>query len=119
MTGKNTRSAKPCTHPGCRVLVRDGKSKCPNHWQDWTKREGTDDRMRGRALQDARARLFRRSPLCAECVKADRVALATQRDHVVPLAEGGTDTDDNVQGLCTPCHDAKSEAERKRGIQRN
>jgi 5-methylcytosine-specific restriction protein A len=32
-------------------------------------------------------------------------------DHIVPLAIGGTDTDDNVQSLCDPCHERKTALE--------
>ncbi len=40
------------------------------------------------------------------------------RDHIVPLEEGGTDTEDNVQNICADCHDEKSKAERARGVRR-
>lgn len=30
----------------------------------------------------------------------------------MPLSEGGSDERSNKQGLCDPCHDAKSAAER-------
>lgn len=46
-----------------------------------------------------------------ECKKLGRISLATQRDHVIPLAEGGLDDDTNEQGLCESCHEAKSLAE--------
>jgi 5-methylcytosine-specific restriction protein A len=46
------------------------------------------------------------------------VTLATHRDHIKSLGEDGTDTPDNTQGLCIPCHDAKSAAERLRGRDR-
>jgi 5-methylcytosine-specific restriction protein A len=62
-----------------------------------------------------RASLFTRNPLCVECERQGRVAPATQRDHIIPLAEGGSDDDDNVQGLCRDCHDAKSKQESIRG----
>lgn len=65
-----------------------------------------------------RKALFEREPLCAECLKHGRVTVATQRDHIVPLAEGGKDDDLNVQGLCAPCHDEKSQAESVRGRRR-
>ena len=41
-----------------------------------------------------------------------------ERDHVVNLADGGTDDDRNVQALCISCHKAKtqSESNRARGI---
>lgn len=107
---------KPCSHPGCGILVRDGSGRCAKHQRvDWAKKPDAPKRITGRALQKARIDLFSRAPLCAECRRKGRVTLATERDHIKPLAEGGTDTDDNVQGLCGPCHDAKSAAERLRG----
>lgn len=66
-----------------------------------------------------RAALFQRAPLCAECERQGRIAPATQRDHVVPLAEGGADDTTNEQGLCDACHDAKSENESARGRRRS
>ncbi|EEG27390.1 HNH endonuclease [Corynebacterium matruchotii] len=39
-------------------------------------------------------------------------------DHVVPVAEGGTDGFDNLQWLCASCHAEKSRREAKRGISR-
>lgn len=65
-----------------------------------------------------RAALFRRDPLCAECKRNGLVRLATQRDHIIPLAEGGLDDDSNTQGLCHECHEGKSLAESLRGRRR-
>lgn len=65
-----------------------------------------------------RAALFTSNPLCVECERLGRVTLATQRDHIKPLAEGGTDDDSNVQGLCHDCHEGKSLAEALRGRRR-
>jgi 5-methylcytosine-specific restriction protein A len=76
-------------------------------------------RITGRRLQAMRARLFADSPLCAECERQGVVRIATQRDHIKPLAEGGLDDDTNVQALCEPCHDIKSEAESQRGRKRS
>ncbi len=55
-----------------------------------------------------RAALFQRSPLCVTCEEAGRTTVATQRDHIKPLFEGGADDDSNTQGLCFECHEAKS-----------
>jgi 5-methylcytosine-specific restriction enzyme A len=74
--------------------------------------------MTGRKLQQARARLFRDSPLCAECERQGRVRLATQRDHIKPLFEGGTDDASNEQGLCDACHLEKTLAEAARARRR-
>ena len=75
-------------------------------------------RMRGRKLQRAREQLFDRSPLCVLCQAQGRIRMATIRDHVIPLEEGGRDDDTNVQAICEPCHDTKTKAEATRGMQR-
>ncbi|MDD2054183.1 HNH endonuclease [Pseudomonas putida] len=36
-------------------------------------------------------------------------------DHVVNLAQGGTDEDDNLQAICVPCHKLKTAAESVQG----
>lgn len=103
---------KPCSYVGCGVLVRDGTSRCQQHQRPaWAKKPDAPRRTAGRRLQAQRAALFARQPLCVECERRGMVVLATQRDHIVPLAEGGTDDEDNVQGLCRPCHQSKSIAE--------
>ena len=110
---------KPCTHPGCGVLVRDGSGRCTKHPKPaWAKPVQATKRITGRRLQQLRAELFRRAPMCAECERQGRITLASQRDHIKPLTEGGTDTEDNVQGLCETCHDAKSLQERLQGQRR-
>lgn len=72
-------------------------------------------RITGRRLQVMRAKLFSRNPLCAECMRQGKVTVATQRDHIIPLEEGGSDDESNEQGLCQECHDVKSKLEAKRG----
>lgn len=56
--------------------------------------------------------------LCQVCRQAGRVTPATQVDHVVPKAEGGTDDEGNLQAICPACHRAKTgrEAGRGRGV---
>ena len=111
-----TSSPKPCRHAGCPALVYDGSGWCDRHrpaaWSE--KRGGSTKRITGRKLQRMRAELFASEPLCVECLRQGRVRLATQRDHIRPLFEGGTEAPSNVQGLCDDCHDAKSLAERQR-----
>ena len=66
-----------------------------------------------------RAALFAANPLCVECTRLGRVTLATQRDHIIPLCEGGADDSDNSQGLCDACHEGKSLAESLRARRRS
>lgn len=111
---------KPCSHPGCGALVRDGSSRCSQHPKpQWAKKPTATKRITGRKLQTLRAQLFSRCPLCTHCQQQGRTTLATQRDHIIPLAEGGTDDDDNTQGLCDACHEEKSKAESARGVARS
>lgn len=65
-----------------------------------------------------RAALFQRQPLCVECERHGVVTIATQRDHIKPLAEGGADDESNEQALCDDCHEAKSLAEALRARRR-
>jgi 5-methylcytosine-specific restriction protein A len=110
---------RPCSHPGCGRLVRDGSGRCELHPRPvWAKRPDGPRRIAGRKRQRLRAQLFAEQPLCVECERQGRVRLATQRDHIVPLSEGGTEDRENTQGLCEDCHAAKSEAERRRGLSR-
>jgi 5-methylcytosine-specific restriction protein A len=74
--------------------------------------------MRGRRLQALRHALFRAQPWCQHCLGQGRQILATIRDHVVPLAEGGRDDEGNVQALCQICSDTKTAAEAQRGMRR-
>jgi 5-methylcytosine-specific restriction protein A len=113
-------SLRPCLEPRCPVLVPSGR--CEAHGgpgQPWqAKRQPETPRLRGRANQRARAVLFAQSPLCAECQRQGRTSIATVRDHVVPLAEGGREHPDNEQGLCLDCHNQKTAAESARGVAR-
>ncbi|WP_247360100.1 HNH endonuclease signature motif containing protein [Ralstonia pseudosolanacearum] len=40
--------------------------------------------------------------------------LATEVDHIVPKARGGTDDDDNLQAINVECHRAKTVRERRK-----
>ncbi len=112
---------RPCQH-GCPILVRSGH--CDAHGGPGTpwRRSSTQvatPRLRGTANQARRRRVFQREPLCRECAKAGRTTVATIRDHIIPLAEGGAEgTDENEQPLCQACSDAKTANEAKRGVMR-
>lgn len=69
------------------------------------------------ALQQA---CFRRDRwTCVKCgFKGKPNAGQLHCDHIVPRSEGGPDTLDNVETLCTPCHGPKSQAEAARGRRR-
>ena len=72
----------------------------------------SDGRITGRTLQTIRSQWLYANPLCVRCLAADRVTVATELDHIIPLCKGGPDFDAdderNRQGLCRACHDAKT-----------
>lgn len=42
------------------------------------------------------------------CRMCSRAVAVGNVDHIIALVNGGTDTDDNLQLLCIPCHDDKT-----------
>lgn len=58
-----------------------------------------------------RRAILHRDPICRHC----HTRQSTIADHIIPVAEGGTDTITNGQGLCDPCHHTKTQAEARRG----
>lgn len=73
--------------------------------------DGSDGRIRGRKGQRLRKDRLAREPLCRHCLASGRTVLATTVDHIIALAFGGTDTDDNCQSLCDECHAVKTAIE--------
>lgn len=79
-------------------------------------RESRQSRGYGAAWDRLRARVLATEPLCRHCRAKGRVTVATQVDHIRPKAQGGTDDLGNVQPLCRPCHEAKTDAENGRTV---
>ena len=65
-----------------------------------------------------RQQLFAREPFCRTCAQQGRKRVATIRDHIVSLAEGGTEDESNIAPLCQTCSDTKTAQESLRGRQR-
>jgi 5-methylcytosine-specific restriction protein A len=67
-------------------------------------REHEPNRIRGRKGMALRQRRLANEPLCRDCGDKGVVRASTVPDHIVPLALGGSDTDDNIRCLCATCH---------------
>ena len=63
------------------------------------------ERDRNPKTRERRLRLY---PLCGPCLEAGRTTPTEEIDHVIELELGGPDTDENCQGICRPCHVAKT-----------
>ena len=113
---------RPCPVPSCPALVRSGR--CDKHGgaatlgHRWDVNRPPAQRIRGRKLQQLRRALFNQEPCCRACWAAGRTTLATIRDHIVNVGEGGTEDESNIQPLCQACSDAKTHAESMRGQRR-
>lgn len=127
------RMSRLCLSKGCKAIHRNGNGYCDQHQEQaqkakqefWDKRNkarkaaGVQDRMRGRALQRVRKMHLAENPLCVMCAKKGIVRLATQLDHITALVNGGQDFNadggQNRQGLCEPCHAAKTRSDMRMG----
>lgn len=75
-------------------------------------------RITGSRWMKIRLRILRRDMgLCQECYRNGRthglIPSTCETDHVIPLEDGGSNDDDNLQSLCHSCHEAKTAAEAK------
>jgi len=117
------RPPRACATPGCPDLALDGP-RCDTHGRAL---KAEIDSMRPSAARrgyDAtwrkiRAAHLRRNPLCVECLREGRSVAATDVDHVVALARGGTHDGKNLQSLCHAHHSSKTAREDGRFGRRN
>ena len=111
-------SPRPCTYPGCGVLVRDGSGRCDKHKRVEARQL---DQQRGSAhqrgytgaWQRARKGWLAKHPLCVKHEQKGEVVAASVVDHIKPHKGDMTLFWDstNWQSLCKPCHDHKTATE--------
>jgi 5-methylcytosine-specific restriction protein A len=73
--------------------------------------------LSGGAWETLRQRILKRDGgmcQCDECKRLNRVSIAHEVDHRIPLWEGGTDHPSNLQAINRDCHQAKTAVEAKR-----
>lgn len=110
------RPLRICRHAGCTTLTRDAYGLCPLHAEQAEVARRALDRARGSAAargygsawRKLRVEVLRSEPLCRECAKQGRAVQATDVDHIVPRALGGSDDRANLQPLCHACHSRKT-----------
>ena len=67
------------------------------------------ERIRGRKWMTIRERIFKRDcGLCQTCQRQGRIKPGTQVDHIVALANDGSNDDCNLECICAECHDTKT-----------
>ena len=83
-------------------------------WSMWQHYKGSSkSRGYGYAWSKLRLKALERDKyLCQMCLKRGIFTTATDVDHIVPLAQGGSDAMENLQSLCHECHKQKTCQER-------
>lgn len=111
------RVPKVCRERTCHQLTTERHGYCQAHihlldgWKTVAK-VSADERGYDWAWRKRRKRILERDKyLCQVCLALGIVTPATQVDHIVNKAAGGTDDDDNLQSICDPCHATKTRAE--------
>lgn len=102
---------KPCAHPCCPALVPQGVTFCDKHKKPAWNRDDQTGRGYGRKWRKLRECILSAEPLCRMCSAKGLTEPATQVDHIINKAAGGTDDPDNLQPLCLTCHYAKTAQE--------
>jgi len=101
---------KPCVHPGCIELVRSG-SLCAEHRRLREQERGSAN-VRGYdyAWRRIREAFLRKHMWCSDPfgVHTGMRVMAQHVDHRVPLSQGGTHDEGNLNPLCTSCHSRKT-----------
>lgn len=110
----SSRPLRPCAHPGCKELIRDGRY-CPTHQPaPAADNNRPASQARGYDTRWVQVRTWwrKRHPMCDDCLSAGVVRRADLVHHIVPIGAGGERYDHaNLVSLCGPCH-----AKRHRGL---
>jgi len=78
--------------------------------------QGTKKGRGGRAWRRLREKIkARANGLCEEHQKQDLYVVGEVCDHIINKAEGGDDSQSNLQWLCKSCHGEKTAKEAARG----
>lgn len=106
---------KPCASPRCyKMATKSGR--CEDHQPEpWLSSKGKTPAQRGYGFDWVKIRakaLLRDGHLCQQCIKDGVITLATDVDHIISKAKGGTNRMENLQSLCKQCHKVKTNMER-------
>lgn len=111
-----SKPPRPCRHPGCPVLTRDGW--CDQHKPKPTHRRRLSAEYHGWYYlpiwkDDLRPNQLLREPFCRECAKQGHRTRAIAVDHIEPhRGDWGKFVDPaNHQSLCERCHNRKTAME--------
>jgi 5-methylcytosine-specific restriction protein A len=118
------RSLKPCAKQGCRELVQPPQRYCSEHAHIDQEQKAQAERYYDTRQRDKQAKAFYASPgwravreavlirdhyLCQTCLRQQRTTPADTVHHKVELrVDWSRRLDmDNLESVCSPCHNAE------------
>lgn len=115
-----TAAPSRCPKTGCHNLTTT-RGRCDDHQRRaWENPSANTRALTGAERGRIRRTTLARHPVC-QCTgwcgehHGPCATPSTEADHIVPVGEGGARTDPgNLQGLCTDCHDVKTQADKAR-----
>lgn len=112
------RPQRPCRHKGCRNLHRNANGYCDQHQAEasksrWGKskwgEKSAAERGYDHEWRKLRASIMERDKwLCQPCMRHGVLTEATEVDHIISKADGGSDDPENLQAICKVCHRIKT-----------
>lgn len=107
---------RACSAPGCPDHAAPASSRCAGHAAAGrreidSRRGSASSRGYGPAWARLRRRHLAMHPVCVACDADGYTTPATDVDHIIPRARGGTDHASNLQSLCRSCHSRKTALE--------
>ncbi len=101
-----------CQWPGCPETL-DGGHYCDEHRRKNVIPKVSDKRYHTASWSATRKAVFTRDGyICQMCRKLVGNE-SPHCDHIIPVSQGGTDDEDNLQTLCQPCHNRKTMEEER------
>lgn len=92
---RTTMTSKRCLTAGCNLWAIPGYSRCRAH-----------QRLRWATYNDPAYRAWPRDRACQKCGATRDLT----RDHIRPVAHGGTNDPSNLRTLCRSCNSSKKDA---------
>ncbi|SEG20723.1 HNH endonuclease [Marinobacterium lutimaris] len=112
-----SKPPRPCRAPACSGKTTAAHGYCEEHehlHKPFASRKGSG--RGGRPWRRKRDAIMKRDRwLCQPCKRAGRTTPAVHVDHIINKQSGGTDDDHNLEAICKPCHDAKTQKEAAHG----
>jgi 5-methylcytosine-specific restriction protein A len=112
-----SRGKLVCRKAGCGKLIA-ASGWCDEHktlrcgWHT-TSKESSHRRGYGAAWRRLREVILNRDGgLCQVCLNDGIITIATEVDHIISKANGGTNDEYNLQSICSPHHNEKTAKER-------